>query len=237
MRLNKYIAHAGVCSRRKADERISRGDVKVNGRVVTTLGAVVSDSDAVEVDGRMIAPAAKLVYILLNKPAGYITTASDDRGRPTVMDLVDDVEGRLYPVGRLDSDTTGALIMTNDGDFAQAVAHPARKVGKTYRARVAGPLSRERLARLRGGVEVDGRRTAPAEVALVSQSSGGAVVEIRIVEGRNRQIRKMFEAVGNRVTELERTAIGDIRLGRLKQGNWRKLTKSEIDSLVGNKGE
>jgi 23S rRNA pseudouridine2605 synthase len=198
---------------------------------VAALGADVADGDVVEVSGRVIAPVKKSVYILLNKPKGYITTVSDERGRPTVMELVSDVEGRVFPVGRLDAETTGLLIMTSDGDFANDVAHPGHEVYKTYRARVEGVMSRERLARLSRGVEIDGRKTAPAEAKLIRQSAGSAVVEIRIREGRNRQVRKMFAAVGNKVIDLQRTAVGDIRLGGLKPGHWRKLSRAEIDSL------
>jgi 23S rRNA pseudouridine2605 synthase len=237
VRLNKYIARAGVCSRRKADELTVRGNVKINGEVIKTPGADVGDGDVVEVNGRVVAPAEKSVYILLNKPKGYITTAKDEFDRPTVMELTGDIEWRIFPVGRLDAETTGLLVMTNDGDFANAVAHPAGGMRKTYRARVAGAISKERLARLRRGVNVDGRMTAPADVTLVRQSAAGAVVDIAIREGRNRQVRKMFAAVGNKVIDLQRTAIGDIRIGGLKSGHWRKLTKSEIDSLIGNKGE
>jgi 23S rRNA pseudouridine2605 synthase len=237
MRLNKYIAVAGVCGRRKADELTINGNVKINGVVVTTPGTDVAEGDTVEVNGRVVKPAKNTVYLLLNKPKGYITTVHDERGRPTVMELVSGIDARLFPVGRLDADTTGLLIMTNDGAFAQAVAHPKREVYKTYRARVEGTLSQERLAKLRHGVEVDGRVTAPAEVTLVRQSSAGAVVDIRIHEGRNRQVRKMFAAVGNKVLDLQRTAVGDIRIGGLKPGHWRKLSKAEIDRLVGNNGQ
>jgi 23S rRNA pseudouridine2605 synthase len=236
MRLNKYIARAGVCSRRKADELIAGGSVKVNGAVVMTLGAHVEEGDTVEIGGRALAPMSKPRYILLNKPKGYITTADDERGRPTVMELVSDVDARVFPVGRLDADTTGLLLLTNDGDFAYAVTHPAHEVWKTYRARVAGTLSKERLARLRHGVELDGRRTAPAEAVLVRQSAAGAVVDLKIREGRNRQVRRMFAAVGNKVLDLQRTAIGDVRLGGLKPGHWRKLTRAEIESLLGKSG-
>jgi 23S rRNA pseudouridine2605 synthase len=231
MRLNKYIARAGLCGRRGADELTRNGNVKINGTTVRTLGVDVGEGDVVEVNGRAISPPGKFVYILLNKPKGFITTARDDRGRPTVMAFVSGVDERLFPVGRLDADTTGLLIMTNDGDFAHAVAHPGREVGKTYRARVEGIVSDERLARLRRGVEIDGRATAPADVTLVRQSKSGAVVELRIREGRNRQVRKMFAAVGNKVIDLQRTAIGDVRLGGLKPGHWRKLSQAEIESL------
>jgi 23S rRNA pseudouridine2605 synthase len=234
MRLNRYIALAGVCSRRKADELTKNGNVRINGAVVAAPGVDVGEGDTVEVNGRVIRPASKYRYILLNKPKGYITTVKDDRGRPTVMELVSDVDARVFPVGRLDADTTGLLIMTNDGDFANAVAHPGHEVYKTYRAKVEGVVSKERLARLRRGVEIDGRMTAPAVVELVRQSASAAVVEIKIREGRNRQVRRMFDAVGNRVLDLRRTAIGDVRLGGLKPGHWRKLSRAEIDSLHGN---
>jgi 23S rRNA pseudouridine2605 synthase len=237
MRLNKYIAAAGVCGRRAADELTVNGAVKINGNVVKTPGVDVSDKDVVEVNGRVVEPAKHSVYLLLNKPKGYITTLNDEHGRPTVMEFVSGIEERVFPVGRLDADTTGLLIMTNDGEFAQAVSHPGREVGKTYRARVEGILSKEKLARLRRGVEIDGRATAPAEVTLVRQSAGAAVVDIRLHEGRNRQVRKMFAAVGNKVIDLKRTAIGDVGLGGLKPGHWRKLSKAEIDRLIGNKGE
>ncbi|MDR2163421.1 MAG: rRNA pseudouridine synthase [Clostridiales Family XIII bacterium] len=237
MRLNKYIARAGVCSRRRADELTANGNVKINGNLVTSPGVDVGERDIVEVNGRVIAPPKKFVYILLNKPKGYITTVRDDRGRPTVMELTQDIDERVFPVGRLDADTTGLLIMTNDGDFAQTVAHPGHEVHKTYRARVAGVISKEKLAKLRRGVELDGRLTAPAYAELVRQSHSNAVVDISIREGRNRQVRKMFAAVGSKVIDLQRTAIGEILLGGLKTGHWRKLSKAEIDSLLGNKGE
>jgi len=207
------------------------GNVKINGTAVTTLGRDVLEDDFVEVNGQAIEPVKKGVYILLNKPKGYITTVDDERGRLTVMELVTDVEGRIFPIGRLDADTTGLLIMTNDGDFANAVAHPGHEVFKTYRVRVDGVISKQRLARLNSGVKINGKKTAPAEAELIRQSAGSAVVDIRIREGRNRQVRRMFEAVGNKVLDLQRTAIGDIRLGGLKPGHWRKLNRSEIDSL------
>ncbi|MDR0596858.1 MAG: rRNA pseudouridine synthase [Clostridiales Family XIII bacterium] len=231
MRLNKYIARSGVCSRRDADGLTAAGNVKINGAVVTVLGRDVKDGDVVEVNGRVVEPAKKSVYIVLNKPKGYITTASDEHDRPTVMELVADVEARVFPVGRLDADTTGLLIMTNDGDFGNAVAHPGHEVYKTYRVRAEGVVSDERMARLRRGVELNGRRTAPAEATFVRQSAGSTVIDLKIREGRNRQVRKMLAAVGNKVIDLQRTAIGDIRLGGLKPGHWRKLTQAEIDSL------
>lgn len=233
MRLNKYIAQAGVASRRKADALIAAGKVKVGGRTVAELGFDVADGQTVSVEGREIAPAAKHVYLVLNKPKGYITTTEDERGRPTVMELVRDAPGRVFPVGRLDEKTTGLLIMTNDGDFANRLTHPKHGLEKTYRAHISGALSKEKLAKLRKGVDIGGYVTAPAYAEAVKQGANTAVVEIRICEGKNRQIRKMFAAIGCRVTELERTAVGGVRLGRLKQGHTRKMTRAEIELLLG----
>jgi 23S rRNA pseudouridine2605 synthase len=232
MRLNKYIAAAGVASRRKADELIAAGKVRVGGAVVTTLGYDVADGETVEVNGSEIRPAAKKIYIALNKPKDFITTTADEKDRPTVMELVADAGERLFPVGRLDGPTTGLLILTNDGDFAYRLTHPKHEMQKTYRARVSGVLSKEKLAKLRRGVDIGGFTTAPADVELIKQTEHTAVVELRIHEGRNRQVRKMFATVGCRVLDLERTAVGDVRLGALKQGHWRKLTRKEIDALI-----
>ena len=234
MRINKYLATSGIASRRKADELTRNGNVKVNGVTCHELGYDVKDGDVVEVNGITIAPSNRRVYVLLNKPLGYISTSSDEKNRPTVMDLVNDIEERIFPVGRLDADTTGLLIMTNDGDFAYRLTHPSHETKKTYRARVFGVLSKERLYALRKGVDIGGFTTAPAEVNIVKQAARYAVVEISIHEGKNRQIRKMFASVGNKVLELERIAIGDVKLANLKQGHYRKMKKNEIESLIGN---
>jgi 23S rRNA pseudouridine2605 synthase len=231
VRLNRYIAQTGIASRRKADELVFAGHVTVNGVKADSPGVDVAEGDVVSVDGRDIAAQSRLVYVALNKPAGYITTTDDDRERLTVMDLVTDIEERIYPVGRLDADTTGLLIMTNDGDLAYRLTHPKTEIVKTYRARVAGVMSKERLYRLSRGVDIGGYTTAPAEASLIKQGKSSALVEIRIHEGKNRQIRKMFSVVGNKVLELERTAIGDVRLGNLKQGHYRKLKQNEIELL------
>jgi len=231
MRLNRYIAQAGVASRRKADELTANGNVKVNGEVMRELGYDVKEGDAVEVNGISIKPAATAVYIMLNKPKGYITSMRDERGRPVVTELITDVEGRLFPVGRLDCETTGLLLMTNDGELANKLMHPKNNVTKTYRARVEGIISKERLARLRNGVDIGGFVTSRAEAELVKQGEHYAIVDIKIHEGHNRQVRKMFVAVGNRVLELERTAIGELYLGRLLEGNYRKLKKNEVEYL------
>lgn len=231
MRINKYIAQAGVASRRKADELIAAGNVKVNGLVLKEPGYDVVEGDVVEVNGRRIQAEEKKVYILLNKPIGYVTTVSDDKERPTVMDLVKDVDARIFPVGRLDYNTSGMLIMTNDGDFAYKVTHPKHELTKTYRARVAGVLSTEKVWKLRNGVDIGGFVTSKARVDVVKGLPKSTIVEITIHEGKNRQVRKMFKAVGNNVQELERIAIGNIRLGRLAEGHYRKLTREEVEYL------
>ena len=231
MRINKYIAQAGIASRRKADELIVNGNVKVNGAVMKEPGYDVQEGDKVTVNGRQIEGEEKKQYFLINKPLGVVTTVEDDKDRLTVMDVVKDVDARLFPVGRLDYNTSGALIMTNDGELAYRIAHPKHEVYKTYRAKVAGVLSNERAARLRRGVDIGGFKTAPAKDEIIKGMKGCTIVEISIREGRNRQVRKMFSAVGNPVQELERVSIGEVRLGHLKPGHYRKLTKEEIEYL------
>lgn len=231
MRINKYIAQAGVASRRKADELIANGNVKVNGLILKEPGYDVVSGDVVEVNGRRIEAEEKKVYILLNKPVGYITSVSDDRDRLTVMDLVQDVDARIFPVGRLDYNSSGMLIMTNDGDFAYTLSHPKHEMPKTYRAVVAGVLSNEKCAKLREGVDIGGFVTSKAKVEIVKGHPRNTVVDITIHEGKNRQVRKMFKAVGNNVQSLERIAIGDVKLGRLAEGHYRKLTREEIEYL------
>lgn len=231
MRINKYIAQAGICSRRKADELVANGNVKVNGLTMQEAGYDVVQGDVVEVNGRRIEPEEKKVYILLNKPLGFVTTVSDDKERLTVMELVKDIDARIFPVGRLDYNTGGMLIMTNDGDFAYRLTHPKHEMPKTYRARVAGVLSNEKCARLRNGVDIGGYVTSKAKVNIVKGVQRSTIVDITIHEGKNRQVRKMFRAVGNPVQELMRIAIGDIRLGHLAEGHYRKLTREEIEYL------
>ncbi|HIU26682.1 MAG TPA: rRNA pseudouridine synthase [Candidatus Copromorpha excrementigallinarum] len=233
MRLNKYIASAGVCSRRKADELIVNGNVKINGAVVKELGYDVKEGETVSVNGRRIEASAPKVYIALNKPEGYITSMNDEMDRATVAQLVADIPERLFPVGRLDYNTSGLLLMTNDGDLTYTLTHPKHEVYKTYVAKVKGIMSDARIGKLRRGVDIGGFVTSPAKVRVVRQMKTYAVVEIKIHEGKNRQVRKMFAAVGSRVIELKRTAIGDIRLGRLMEGHYRKLTGEEINYLKG----
>ena len=231
MRINKYIAQAGVASRRKADELIRCGNVKVNGAVLREPGYDVQEGDRVEINGAEVGGAQKLEYVLINKPLGMVTTVEDDRDRLTVMDVVKDIDARLFPVGRLDYNTSGALIMTNDGDMAYRLTHPKHEVYKTYRALVKGVLSNERAARLRRGVDIGGFVTSPAKVKILKGTQHSTLVEIAIHEGKNRQVRQMFAAVANPVQELERVAIGEVRLGHLKPGHYRKLTREEIEYL------
>ncbi len=231
MRLNKYIAHAGIASRRKADELIVNGNVKINGFVMKELGYEVLPDDSVEVNGRPLKLDSKMVYIMLNKPKGYVTTTEDEQSRPTVLDLVRDIDQRLYPIGRLDFNTSGLLLMTNDGDLAYRLTHPKHKIYKTYRARVNGVLSQEKVAMLRKGVDIGGFITSRANVKILKQAERSTIIEIQIYEGKNRQIRKMCAAVGNKVIDLERVAVGDLELRHLKVGHYRKLTREEVEYL------
>lgn len=231
MRINKYIAQAGIASRRKADQLIINGNVKINGAIMKEPGYEVKEEDEVIVNGKKLEPEQKKVYLLINKPFGVVTTVSDDKERSTVMDVVKDVEARVFPVGRLDYNTRGALIMTNDGDLAFKLTHPKHQVDKTYRARVAGVLSREKVNKLKNGIDIGGFVTSRAKVEVIKGTQHSSIVEISIHEGKNRQVRKMFSAVGNPVQELTRVAIGEIKLGYLKEGHYRKLTAEEVEYL------
>lgn len=231
MRLNKYIAQSGIASRRKADEMTLEGKVKINGLVMKKPGYDVVEGDVVEIAGNIIEPTQKLVYIMLNKPTGFVTTSSDEEGRLTVLDLLTDVAERVFPIGRLDYNTSGMLLFTNDGDLAYRLTHPKHHIYKTYRARVNGILSETRAAKLRNGVDIGGFVTSKANVEVVKGGDHSTIIEIQIYEGKNRQVRKMLAAVGNKVVDLERVAIGDLYLGRLKEGHYRKLTQKEIDYL------
>lgn len=231
IRINKYIAQKGITSRRKADDLVSNGNVKINGITIRELGYRVMPGDLVEVNGAILTGMEKKVYIALNKPLGYVTTVKDQYDRPTVMDVVTDINERLFPVGRLDYNTTGLLILTNDGDLAYRLTHPRHEIVKTYRALVSGYLSDGKIAKLRKGVDIGGFVTSEADVKLIRQMKNSTLVEIGIREGKNRQIRKMFRAVGCSVQQLERTAIGNIKLGRLLQGHYRKLKGDEIEYI------
>lgn len=234
VRLQKYIAMCGTASRRKAEEMIASGRVKVNGEKVTEQGVKVEvGADKVTVDGKDISIVSKKYYIMLNKPVGYVSTVSDEAGRPTVVDLVrEDIDTRIFPVGRLDYDTEGLLLLTNDGDFSYRVTHPKFELNKTYIALVGAGLTIAGINKLRRGVVIDGFKTSPAEVELLDSEQGKSVVKITIHEGKNRQVRKMFEAVGVKVKELRRVSIGKVELGNLPYGRWRHLTSHEINYLM-----
>lgn len=234
VRLQKYIAMCGVASRRKAEELIENGAVTVNGEKITQLGTRVEiGADRVTVDGKEIRAVSKKYYIMLNKPEGYISSVQDQFGRPAVTELVEsEIKTRLFPVGRLDYDTSGLLLLTNDGEFAYKVTHPKFQVGKTYVAHIRGALTVSALSRLRRGVKIEDYVTSPAEVELLDSEDGCTVVKITIHEGKNRQVRKMFEAVSCKVTALERISIGSVELGHLPLGRWRHLTAHEVSYLT-----
>ena len=234
MRLQKFIAECGIASRRSAEKMIESGRVYVNGELVDYMGCVIDpDCDVVEIDGRVIKQESKKYYIMLNKPKNYVTTVSDDLGRPTVMQLVSDINARIYPVGRLDFDTTGLLIMTNDGEFANILTHPRHVVNKAYIARIDKPLDEAQLQRLRSGIELDGVMTAPAKAENIKHPQKGYEVKITIHEGKNRQVRRMLDAVGANVMSLKRIAVGSLTLGNLPEGKWRRLSDAEINKLRG----
>lgn len=232
IRIQKMIADSGFCSRRKAEELISRGRVKLNGHPVK-LGDKCGFSDLITIDGERIYMPRKrnFVYIMMNKPRGYVTTVSDELDRRCVMDLIDGVDERVYPVGRLDRNSEGLLLFTNDGEFANSIMHPSRHITKTYRVTVRPDINDEQLVQLSEGVEIDGRKTLPANVVVKEKQLGRVVMLITIKEGRNRQIRKMCEAVGLEVARLRRISIGPLRLGMLKPGAWRELTADELRSM------
>lgn len=231
IRLQKFLSEAGVASRRKAEEMIKNGAVKVNGITAQIGDSVDPKKDTVLVKGKKVIKQKTMRYILLNKPRGYVTTTDDDLGRKCVLELVKDVKERIYPVGRLDRVSEGALILTNDGAFANAMMHPSKHVPKTYRVTVRPEPTSEQVDILSTGVEIDGRLTAPADVYVISKEEGRAVLEIVLYEGRNRQIRRMCEALDLEVARLRRVAVGPIKLGMLPTGQWRDLTDDEVNTL------
>ena len=236
-RLQKYLAECGVASRRKCEELILEGKVKVNNQIVTELGVKVNpEKDIVKFEDKEIKPTSKMVYILLNKPIGYVTTADDQFGRDTVLDL-GKVQERIVPVGRLDMYTSGALILTNDGDFVYKVTHPKHEIEKTYTVTVKGIIKNEEVEQLRKGVKIDDYITKPAKVKILKTDTEKNISRLEIVihEGKNRQVRKMCESVGRKVLALHRSKIGKIEVKDIALGKWRYLKDGEIQELLKNK--
>lgn len=232
VRLQKFLSECGVASRRKAEDLILAGKVKVNGKPASIGDKIDPKHDTVMVAGKKVVKSKKNTYIMLHKPRGFITTLSDEMGRKCVAQLIEDVGTRVYPVGRLDRDSEGLLLLTDDGEFANALTHPTRHVPKTYRVTVRPTITDDQITALTTGIKIDGRMTMPSEVRVLEKKEGRVVLEIIIYEGRNRQIRKMCDALGLEVARLKRTQIGSVKLGMLKQGDWRNLTEDEVHKLM-----
>jgi pseudouridine synthase len=233
IRLNRFLALAGVASRREADRMISERRVSVNGEVIEVLGMTIDEQkDKVEIDGKIVKVPQIPAYLVLNKPPGYLVTAKDPFQRPTVMNLLPPLKNRVFPVGRLDFDSEGLLLFTNDGDLAHRLMHPRFQVEKEYLVRVKPKPEPLTLARLEKGVFLDGKKTAPAQIRMLSKTTkGSAILLVKIHEGRKRELRRMFEALGHRVFALKRLRLGSLQLGKLKKGQWRHLTTEEIKRL------
>lgn len=232
MRLQKFMAKAGVASRRKSEEIILDGKVSVNGNIIKELGYKVDpDNDEVKVNGKTISIEKKKLYIAINKPVGYITTVSDQFDRKTVIDLVPSVESRIYPVGRLDYDTSGLLLLTNDGDLTYKLTHPSHEIDKTYIAKVKGIPTNEELTDFKNGLRIENYVTSPAQIKILRKNNNSSILEITIHEGKNRQVRKMCDAINHPVIDLKRVRIGKIQLSDLKEGQYRYLDSKEIDYL------
>lgn len=232
IRIQKLIADSGFCSRRKAEELIAKNRVLVNGRPCK-LGDKATSADLISVDGEnLYVPKKKnLYYIMLHKPRGYVTTMSDELDRKCVVDLLDGLDERVFPIGRLDRNSEGLLLFTNDGKFANDIMHPSKHITKTYRVTVRPDVNDDQLVRLSEGVEIDGRKTLPCTITVIDKQPGRVVMQMVIKEGRNRQIRKMCEAVGLEVARLKRTAVGPVKLGMLKPGEYRELKPDELRAL------
>ena len=231
-RLQKILSHAGIASRRAAEEMILAGRVSVDGKIITELGIKFDiTASKICVDNEIISYNEKKVYILLNKPKNILSSAKDDRGRQTVVDLIADVNERIYPVGRLDYDTEGLILLTNDGELMNALLHPKFQINKTYLAKVTGNLTKDKLDKLQNGIQLDDGLTAPAIVRVVGKSNTEAKIEITIHEGRNRQVRRMFSAIGCEVKKLKRIKFANLTIHNLKIGQYRHLTKVELENL------
>lgn len=232
IRLQKYLAQCGVASRRKCEALILSGKIRVNGVVVTEMGTkIIQGSDKITFGGKLVEDKEKLLYYLLNKPKGYVTTLSDPQGRPIVISLIKNVSARLFPVGRLDLDTEGALILTNDGRFAQKVQHPSNQTDKTYEAVIKGRLQPADSGNLERGILLEGKMTAPAKITILSRKGGSSLIRITIHEGRKRQIKKMFSHIGHPVLHLKRTAYGKLFLGNIPSGKYRQLDSRDLKKI------
>ncbi|WXR61819.1 pseudouridine synthase [Peptostreptococcaceae bacterium AGR-M142] len=232
MRINKYIAKSGLCSRRKAEELIINNKVCVNDILVTELAFKVDEkNDIVKVNGKIISIKEKLVYYLLNKPVGYISSAKDERGRKTVIDLLKDVKERIYPIGRLDYDTSGLLLLTNDGDLTYKITHPKHNIKKTYEAYIEGVPTKEEISSFEKGLKIEDYTTSKAKFDIVNIKGKNSIVSITIHEGKNRQVRKMCDKINHPVIKLKRVSIGNIKLNNLIEGKYRPLNKEEIKYL------
>ncbi len=226
------MAQAGVASRREVDKMIAEGRIKVNGQVVQVLGYKIDDEkDRVDVEGRRVEKEEELVYLMINKPPGYLVTLKDNFQRPTIQQLLPSLRKRVFPVGRLDYDSSGLLLLTNDGELAYRLTHPRFKVPKVYLVKVKGEPDPSELTRLEKGIYLDGKKTAPAKIAQIGGDSKKNLLKVEIYEGRKREVKRMFQAIGHKVLQLQRINFGGLRLGSLKMGKWRFLTRQEIDSL------
>ena len=237
-RIQKVIAQSGYCSRRNAEKLISEGKVLVNGDIITEMGYKVSGNDYIEVEGNPINQKEEKEYYLLNKPRGIVSTSKDEKNRKTVVDLIK-TNKRIYPVGRLDYDTTGAIILTNDGELTNLLTHPKNKVEKVYVAKVKGIITKDNLAKLCNGVEIDGKKTskAKAKILRIDKKNNTSIVELIITEGKNHQVKKMFEAIGFDVLKLKRESIAFLTLDGLNSGEYRKLSLKEVKKLYGEKNQ
>jgi len=232
VRLQKYLANCGIASRRKAEEIITQGRITVDGQVVTAMGVQIDPSrQEIRLDGKPVTPREALLYVLLNKPPGYVTTLSDPQGRPIVTSLLYGIKTRLFPVGRLDLDTEGALILTNDGEMAQKILHPSYEITKTYEAQVLGQPSSGKIRQLEQGILLEGKKTAPAKLLIIAKGHTTTSIRITIHEGRKRQVKKMFQAMGHPVFHLKRIAYGNLFLDGLLPGKYRFLTPEDLKKI------
>jgi len=235
-RIQKYISASGAASRRGAEKLVLAGRVRVNGMIAQIGMSIDTGKDKVTVDGKELHIARDKIYIALNKPRGYVTTLNDELGRKCVTELLTGFNDRVYPVGRLDKDSEGLLLLTDDGAFANALMHPSHHVPKVYRVSLRPGITGAQISKLEGGIELDGKKTAPAKVRVIKHDADRAVAEITLYEGRNRQIRRMCDAVGLEIARLARVAVGNVELGALRSGEWRELTQHEVSSLLRSAG-